>query len=91
MSREEYIKASPEGTEIDIMYILTNDASGWIDELKVELMKEGYNTVVTSRDLVFDQEQIGVNMAIDMDISRRAAVFIGNGVSNSFLSLPVAT
>jgi hypothetical protein len=80
VSREEYIKASPAGTEIDIMYILTNDASSWIDELKVELEKDGYTTIVTSRDLVLDQEQIGVNMAIDMDISRRAAVFIGNGV-----------
>jgi hypothetical protein len=80
-ARKEYIAASSPGTVLDIMYILTNQAGDWLDELKRDLQKDGYNTIVTSRDLVLDQEQIGVNMAIDMDISRRAAVFIGNGVS----------
>jgi len=84
-AREEYIAASSPGTVLDIMYILTNQAGDWLDELKRELQKDGYNTIVTSRDLVLDQDQIGVNMAIDMDISRRAAVFIGNGVSAVFL------
>jgi hypothetical protein len=34
--------------------------------------------------LVLDQEQTDVNMAVDMDIARRAAVFIGNGVGVFF-------
>ena len=79
-AREEYIEKSPHGTRVDIMFILTNDVGDWVDALKRELLKDGYHTIVTSRDLVLDQEQVGVNMAIDMDISRRAAVFIGNGV-----------
>jgi hypothetical protein len=80
-AREDYIKESRPGTTLDIMFILTNGKASWIDDLTVELKKDGYHTVVTSRDLKLDQEQIGVNMAIDMEISRRAAVFIGNGVS----------
>jgi hypothetical protein len=84
VSRDEYLEASPAGTSLDIMYILTIDASGWADELKEGLRKDGYHTIVMSTDFVLDQEQIGVNMAIDMEISRRAAVFIGNGVSPVF-------
>jgi hypothetical protein len=37
--------------------------------------------VVTTEDLGLDQQQIAVSMAVDMEIARRAAVFIGNGVS----------
>jgi hypothetical protein len=50
------------------------------------LQKDGW-TVAASQHLVLDAEQKDVGMAVDMEIARRAAVFVGNGVSLS--SLPV--
>ncbi|KAJ7701154.1 hypothetical protein B0H17DRAFT_924733, partial [Mycena rosella] len=44
----------------------------------------------TSADLVLDAEQADVGMAVDMEIARRAAVFLGNGWS-SFTSNVVYT
>ncbi|KAF8892994.1 hypothetical protein BD779DRAFT_1609985 [Infundibulicybe gibba] len=78
---------TPENTEKYMEHCLpTFDAivqkSAWLDELKAALIQDGWYTIATSRDLVLDQEQTDVNMAIDMDIARRAAVFIGNGWSS---------
>ncbi|TFK40449.1 hypothetical protein BDQ12DRAFT_679432 [Crucibulum laeve] len=85
-SREEYVKAAPPGPGkvrmLDVLYLLTNDDSDWLDRLKDVLQKDGWHTVVTSRELVLDQEEKDVGMAVDMDIARRAAVFIGNGWSS---------
>ncbi|KAE9389245.1 hypothetical protein BT96DRAFT_968007 [Gymnopus androsaceus JB14] len=67
---------------LDVLYLLTNDESDWLDQLKDALRQDGWNTIRTSRDLTLDQEQTDVNMAVDMDIARRAAVFIGNGWSS---------
>ncbi|KAJ7100404.1 hypothetical protein C8R44DRAFT_561537, partial [Mycena epipterygia] len=61
--------------------ILTNEKSAWIDELAKELKKDGW-TVITCRDLVLDSEQTEVSIAVDMEIARRAAAFIGNGWSS---------
>lgn len=83
-SRLEYINAAPVGTQrrtLDVVFLLTNDRSEWLAQVKRALREDGWNTIVTSADLELDQEQIDVNMAVDMDIARRAAVFIGNGVS----------
>lgn len=55
--------------------------------MKAAFRKDGWTTVVTSRDLEFDSEQKEVGMAVDMDLARKAAVFIGNGVCDfSFFS-----
>ena len=64
---------------------MTNAKKDWLDEFKKSLADAGWLKVVTSKDLVFDDDQTGVNMAIDMDIGRRAAVFIGNGVRLALL------
>jgi hypothetical protein len=86
VSREEYIAARPgENRVLDIIFLMTNDATSWVDELKTELMQSGWNTVVTSKDLELDQEQKDVSMAVDMEFAIKAAVFIGNGVSLFFL------
>ncbi|KAJ7442736.1 hypothetical protein B0H11DRAFT_2347743 [Mycena galericulata] len=66
---------------LDVMYLLTNDKSKWIDEVKDAMSKDGW-TVTTSQDLVLDAEQTDVSMAVDMEIGRRAEVFIGNGWSS---------
>jgi hypothetical protein len=65
---------------LDTFYLLTNEKSAWIDEIKDALKRDGW-TVATSQDLVLDAEQRDVSMAVDMEIARRAAVFVGNGVS----------
>lgn len=81
-SRADYIQASMGAPRLlDVMYLLTNEGKEWLDQLKAELRKDGWHTIATSKDLQLDQEQVDVSMAIDMDIARRAAVFIGNGVS----------
>ena len=41
---------------------------------------------ITTKDLELDQEQKDVGIAVDMEFARRAAVFIGNGVSPFFIS-----
>ncbi|KAL0568818.1 hypothetical protein V5O48_013162 [Marasmius crinis-equi] len=84
-SKTDYIAAGPkDGVErtLDIMYLLTNDQGEFLDDLKNALRQDGWHTIRTSKDLILDQDQTDVNMAIDMDIARRAAVFIGNGWSS---------
>jgi hypothetical protein len=85
VAKEDYARETRSNAGLlDVMYILTNEQDEWLDELKYLLRKDGWKTIVTSMDLVFDEEQLGVGMAVDMDIARLAAVFIGNGV-RSFL------
>lgn len=79
-SRREYVRAG-HGRTLDVIYILTNDQSEWLTELKARLKGEGWSTLVTTADLILDAEGIEVGMAVDMEIARKAAVFIGNGVS----------
>ncbi|KAJ6505979.1 hypothetical protein DFH09DRAFT_285655 [Mycena vulgaris] len=83
-ARSDYLHASkaPHKT-LDVLYILTNEHDEWLEELKNALKKEQWETIVTSHELeLLDSEQIDVSMAVDMDIARRAAVFIGNGWSS---------
>lgn len=81
-SRDDYAKAAPgRSRTLDIMYLLTNEKGEWIKKLKGVLRKDGWNTIVTSNDLELNSEGVDTNMAIDMEIARRAAVFVGNGVS----------
>ena len=88
-SRDDYVRtmrgkegAKKEEVMVDVMYLLTNDRSEWMRELIEALRKDGWANIKTSNDLELDQLQKDVNMAIDMDIARRAAVFIGNGWSS---------
>ncbi|KAF9018651.1 hypothetical protein BDZ89DRAFT_1165052 [Hymenopellis radicata] len=71
------------GGDLDVVYILTNEKGEWLDELMDLLMNDGWSSVKTSKDLILESaEQKEVSMAIDMDIARRAGVFIGNGWSS---------
>ncbi|SJL07168.1 uncharacterized protein ARMOST_10511 [Armillaria ostoyae] len=80
LARGEYLQGT--GMTLDVMYLLTNEKGQWLDELREALRVEGWNTIRTSRDLVWDSaEQKELSMAVDMDIARRAAVFVGNGWS----------
>ena len=82
-SRRAYIESAKPGEMryLDTIYILTNDKTEWIANLKKMLYADGWNHVVTTRQLELDSQQKDVGMAVDMDLARRAAVFIGNGVS----------
>ena len=83
-SRNDYIRAaSPGDRALDIIFLLTNDATGWVDELKMKLKRSGWHTI-TTKDLELDQEQKDVGLAVDMEFAIKAAVFIGNGVSLFF-------
>ncbi|KAJ7274409.1 hypothetical protein B0H12DRAFT_1088559 [Mycena haematopus] len=82
-ARTDYLHASQGGQQmLDVLYLLTNEHDEWLDELKKTLGEDGWGTIVTSHDLELDAEQLDVSMAVDMDIARRAAVFIGNGWSS---------
>lgn len=84
VARDEYVLASPSKRRtLDVAYLLTNEKGEWLETLKDALRRDGWNTIVTSHDLELDSEGIDTSMAIDMDIARKAAVFIGNGVSLS--------
>ncbi|KIY53035.1 hypothetical protein FISHEDRAFT_63468 [Fistulina hepatica ATCC 64428] len=80
-SKEDYTLETD--SELDVLYLLTNEQGEWLDNLQKTLRTDGWRTIVTTRDLVFDSpEQLDVNMAVDMDIARQAAVFVGNGWSS---------
>lgn len=85
-SREAYAnaaRAAERRRNLDVMYLLTNEKGPWLQQMKDALKNDGWNTIVTSSDLVLNDEQMDVNMAVDMEIARKAAVFIGNGVCPS--------
>ena len=89
-SRSDYlIAAQKEGrTEtVDVLYILTNDDSEWLTEVKKSMKNEGWRVIKTSRDLKLNMEAKEVSMAVDMEIARKASVFIGNGVSAKYFSM----
>jgi hypothetical protein len=78
--REYLVHATQSNATLDVVYILSNEKGAWIDGLKKTLQKEGW-TVAANQDLVLDAEQKDVSMAVNIEIARRAAVFVGNGVS----------
>ncbi|KAJ7756381.1 hypothetical protein DFH07DRAFT_820357 [Mycena maculata] len=82
-ARSDYLLAlNGRHQTLDVLYILTNEHDEWLDELLDAFKKDHWGTIVTSHELELDAEQIEVSMAVDMDIARRAAVFIGNGWSS---------
>lgn len=68
---------------LNVLYILTNDKSEWMDEFTEKLKNSHGWKIITSNDIVFgDSQEKDVGMAVDMDLARRAAMFMGNGVSH---------
>jgi len=65
---------------LNTLFILTNAETRWLDDLKTMLREDGWHHIVTTKDLELDQQQKDVGMAVDMELARLAAVFIGNGV-----------
>ncbi|KAJ7701148.1 hypothetical protein B0H17DRAFT_199634 [Mycena rosella] len=88
-ARADHLAHAGHNATLDVLYVLTNERGAWLDTLKNALRDDGWR-VAASADLVLDAEQVDVGMAVDMEIARRAAVFLGNGWS-SFTSNVVYT
>lgn len=75
-----------DGGVLDVIYVLTNEKGEWLDELIDSLRNDGWSSVRTTREIILETtEQKEVAMAVDMDIARRAGLFVGNGVCDSHL------
>ncbi|KIJ11109.1 hypothetical protein PAXINDRAFT_164153 [Paxillus involutus ATCC 200175] len=65
------------------LYIMTNGAIPWVEELKAALAADmNWDHVGSSRDLKLSWEQKFVAQALDMLVAQKADVFIGNGWSS---------
>ena len=82
VARVREVQRSDAAHGLDKVYIMTNGAVPWVEELKAALKSLGnFKHVASSRDLVLNWEQKYVAQAMDMLVGQRAQVFIGNGVS----------
>jgi hypothetical protein len=69
--------------DLKYLYIMTNGAVPWVQELKAALAHDmHWDHVGSSRDLKLTWEQKFVAQGLDMYIAQRAQVLIGNGWSS---------
>ncbi|OJT11139.1 hypothetical protein TRAPUB_12353 [Trametes pubescens] len=81
--RVEDVAQTDAARGLEHVYVMTNGAVSWVEELKAALGASGrWKHVASSRDLVLNWEQKYVAQAVDMLIGQRAQVFIGNGWSS---------
>jgi len=71
---------SPIAHQLRRIFILSNARKPWLSDLKDKLAKDGWDHVISRRDLMLDKQQRGVSVAVDMGIAEKAEVFVGNGV-----------
>lgn len=73
------------------LYIMTNGDPESINEVKrcieAAMGLDSFDSITSSLDLILDNEQRYVNIAIDQAVAERAEVFVGNGVSYSVFLL----
>uniref|UniRef100_D8Q122 Expressed protein n=1 Tax=Schizophyllum commune (strain H4-8 / FGSC 9210) TaxID=578458 RepID=D8Q122_SCHCM len=85
--REE-LKQKGIGGKLNRVFIMSNGAREWLEELKQALDAAGkqhglaFDTISTSRDVALTLEQKYVAQQLDMYVGQRAQVFIGNGFSS---------
>ncbi|WRT68820.1 uncharacterized protein IL334_005800 [Kwoniella shivajii] len=66
------------------VYILTDADDAWINEIRMWLQSEGWNDVWIGKDDIYPEWQDKeVGVAVDMEVARRAGVFVGNGFSTT--------
>jgi hypothetical protein len=80
-ARAEFMDANP-GKTLDVLYVLTNADEDWMNGFRERIGGEGWGVVHGSTELELDEEGTDVAMAVDMEIARKAEVFVGNGVSD---------
>lgn len=73
-------EAQTGGQDLPVLFMMSNDHTDWIEDLKEAFIQDGWQRVVMSRDLKLNPQQKDVSVAVDMEIGRSSAVFIGNGV-----------
>ncbi|KIJ67462.1 hypothetical protein HYDPIDRAFT_127451 [Hydnomerulius pinastri MD-312] len=65
------------------IYIMTNGAPSWVEDLKRALHEAGeWEHIGSSRELALSWEQKFIVQALDMFVAQRAQVIIGNGWSS---------
>ena len=65
-----------------MVYILTDSEPKWAEEVRMWLLSEGWDRVFIGKQDVYDKwEDHEVGVGADMEVARRAGVFVGNGVS----------
>ena len=73
-----------------MVYILTDSEPKWAEEVRMWLLSEGWDRVFIGKQDVYDKwEDHEVGVGADMEVARRAGVFVGNGVSVSSLAMRV--
>ncbi|KAF7305637.1 hypothetical protein HMN09_00817300 [Mycena chlorophos] len=80
--KREWEASRNEAETLESVYLLTNESGPFLEELVVALYAAGWKTIATTQDLRLNMEQTDVSVAVDMEIARRAAVFVGNGWSS---------
>nr|XP_019047872.1 hypothetical protein I302_04492 [Kwoniella bestiolae CBS 10118]OCF26802.1 hypothetical protein I302_04492 [Kwoniella bestiolae CBS 10118] len=66
------------------VYILTDADDSWINEIRMWLQSEGWDNVwIGKYDIYPEWQDKEVGVAVDMEIARRAGVFVGNGFSTT--------
>lgn len=66
------------------IYLLTDAHGPWLDEVRMWLESEGWDHVWVGREDIYPRwREREVGVAVDMEVARRAGVFVGNGVSAS--------
>ncbi|KAH9480254.1 Strobilurin A biosynthesis cluster protein l1 [Psilocybe cubensis] len=91
--REDYLRTTTtqEQKQLKTVYVMTNDNSPWLDELRLALKLDGWEIVLTTSDLILNAEQKEVGVSVDMEIGRRSELFIGNGVRKRRLAIHLPT
>ena len=65
-----------------VLYILSDGEDDWAEEVRMWLQSEGWDRVwIGKRDVYPGWKDRELGVAVDMEIARRAGVFVGNGVS----------
>ncbi|KAJ7044221.1 hypothetical protein C8F04DRAFT_1250167 [Mycena alexandri] len=80
--RAEHAQRHPGAAPLRRVYILTNTWGWFVNSVRKELVRDGWEEVWGSVDIVLDAAQTGVGMAVDMRIGEGAEVFLGNGFSS---------
>nr|VWP00504.1 H15 domain-containing protein [Ganoderma boninense] len=83
VARVREVQQAHTARGLENVYIMTNGALEWVEELKGALADMGgFKHIASSRDTVLNWEQKYVAQAMDMLVGQRAHVFIGNGWSS---------
>ncbi|KAL7421402.1 hypothetical protein Q5752_004287 [Cryptotrichosporon argae] len=65
------------------VYILTDADAAWADEMRMWMASEGWDKVFVGNQDLYGDDDAEVGVAVDMEVARRAGVFVGNGFSTT--------